>query len=215
MTIYVTDGIDNSNYVTFKVEIKKTIGEMIGYPWSLVIVMLIAGIAGYFLAFRVFPHKLEELFIIHNDGRLIYHEGKTSENGMDQDVVSAMFTAVQEFIRDSFKEQSGGGLKMMEFGDRKILIEKGNWVYAALIYSGLPPKSVFKNLTYFVRDIEGGYGSSIEHWDGTLRSLPGIQGISRQIMLKKYHPNHEQISSSERFEDMKKVEPTDDKKESP
>jgi hypothetical protein len=215
VTIYVTDGTDNSNYVTFKVEIKRTVAEMIGYPWSLVIIMLLAGIVGYFLSFRIFSHKLEELFLIHNDGRLIYHEGKESDNGMDQDVVSAMFTAVQEFIRDSFKEQSGGGLKMMEFGDRKILIEKGNWVYAALIYSGLPPKSVFKNLTYFVRDIEGGYGSSIEHWDGMLKSLPGIQDISKQMILKKYHANHEQISSPERFEDMKKIEPTDDQKESP
>jgi len=215
VTIYVTDGNDNSNYVTFKVEIKKTIAEMIGYPWSLVIIMLLAGIVGYFVSFRLFPHKLEELFLIHNDGRLIYHEGKESDNGMDQDVVSAMFTAVQEFIRDSFKQEPGGGLKMMEFGDRKILIEKGNWVYAALIYSGLPPKSVFKNLTYFVRDIEGGYGSSIEHWDGTLKSLPGIQNISKQMILKKYHANPEQISSPERFEDLKKIEPTEDQKESP
>jgi len=214
VTIYVTDGVANSNYMTFKVEIKKTIGEMIGYPWSLVIVMLIAGIVGYFLAFRVFPHKLEELFLIHNDGRLIHHEGKDSGNGMDQDVVSAMFTAVQEFIRDSFKEESGG-LKLLEFGDKKILIEKGKWIYAALIYSGLPPKSVFKNLTHFVQDVEDGYGESIEHWDGTLKSLPGIKDISKQMILKKYHANHEQISSSKRFEDMKKVEPTDDKNEPP
>ena len=212
VTIYVTDGVANSNYVTFKVEIKKTIEEMIGYPWSLIIVILLAGIAGYFLAFRVFPHKLEELFLIHNDGRLIYHEGKSSENGMDQDVVSAMFTAVQEFIRDSFKEQSGGGLKMLELGDRKILIEKGNWVYAAMIYSGLPPKSVFKNLTYFVRDIEGGYGSSIEHWDGTLKSLPGIQGMSRKMMLKKYHSNHENFDHHVRFEDMKAEKPSENEK---
>ena len=211
VTIYVSDGVANSNYMTFKVEIKKTIAEMIGYPWSLVIVMLIAGIVGYFLAFRVFPHKLEELFLIHNDGRLIQHEGKDSENGMDQDVVSAMFTAVQEFIRDSFKEESGG-LKLLEFGDKKILIEKGKWIYAALIYSGLPPKSVFKNLTYFVQDMEDDYGESMEHWDGTLKSLPGIQDMTEKMMLKKYHSNHERFDRRVRFEDMKAEKPSDDDK---
>jgi hypothetical protein len=211
VTIYVTDGSDNSNYVTFNVEIKRTIAEMIGYPWSLVIIMLLAAIAGYFVSFRVFPHKLEELFLIHNDGRLIYHEGKESENGMDQDVMSAMFTAVQEFIRDSFREEPSG-LKMLEFGEKKILIEKGRWIYAALIYSGYPPKSVFRNLTRFVQDIEGGYGDSIEHWDGTLKSLPGIQGMSDEMLLKKYRPKHEGTETSVHFEEMKPEEPSEPEK---
>jgi Bacterial Ig domain len=208
VTIYVTDGIDNSNYVTFKVEIKQTIAEMIGYPWSLIIVILIAGIVGYFLAFRVFPHKIEQLFLIHNDGRLIHHEGKESGNGMDQDVVSAMFTAVQEFIQDSFKEESGG-LKQLEFGDKKILIEKGKWIYAAMIYSGLPPKSVFKNLAHFVQDIEEGYGESIEHWDGTLKSLPGVQEMSRKMILKKYHASENHGDFQTRLEDMKAEKPSE------
>lgn len=214
VTIYVYDGESDSNYMTFKVEIRKTIGELIGYPWSLIAVMLIAGIAGYFMAFRIFPHKLEELFIIHNDGRLIYHEGKMNEHGMDQDVVSAMFTAVQEFIKDSFKEDTGG-LKMLEIGDRKVVIEKGRWIYAALIYSGWPPKSVFRDLTHFIQDIENGYGSSIEHWDGTLRSLPGMQSLGKDMLMKKYHTNHEHpngINRSDRFEDLKAEEPSNEKK---
>lgn len=208
VTVYVTDGVDNSNYVTFKVEIRKTIAEMIGYPWSLVIVVLIAGIVGYFLAFRVFPHKIEQLFLIHNDGRLIHHEGKVSGNNMDQDVVSAMFTAVQEFIRDSFKEESGG-LKQLEFGDKKILIEKGKWIYAAMIYSGLPPKSVFKNLAHFVQDVEDGYGESIQHWDGTLKSLPGVQEMSKEMILKRYHRNQEHDGVQARLEDMKAEKPSE------
>lgn len=210
--IYVSDGQANSNMVTFHIYYQKSLEEII--PWSLVAVLLAAGIIGYLLAFRILPHKLQELFLIHNDGRLVYHAGKDGTgNGMDQDVVSAMFTAVQDFIRDSFKEESGA-LKMLEVGDRKVVIEKGKWIYAALIYNGWPPKSVFRNLTHFVKDIEGAYGNSIEHWDGTLKALPGIQAISQEMLDKKYHAgeaNHTRnsgIARAQKLEDLKAESPS-------
>jgi hypothetical protein len=182
--IYVSDGEANSNMITFNVNIKQTITEII--PWQVIAIVLIAGIVCYFIALQILPHKLQELFLIHNDGRLIYHAGEQGDKDTDQDIVSAMFTAVQEFIKDSFKE-GGESLKKLEMGDRKIVIEKGKWIYAAMIYTGWPPKSVFKHLTHFVTDVEGAYGSSIEHWDGTLKALPGIEGMSKSMLMKKYH----------------------------
>jgi len=182
--VYVTDGQSNSNVITFNVSIMTDISEVI--PWPIIAILLAAGIICYLLALRVLPHKMQELFLIHNDGRLVYHAGEEGGKDTDQDVVSAMFTAVQDFIKDSFREE-GESLKKLEMGDRKIVIEKGGWIYAALIYTGWPPKSVFKNLMHLVKDIEGAYGAGIEHWDGTLKSLPGIESISKEMLAKKYH----------------------------
>ena len=209
--LYVTDGQSNSNMITFNVNIKQTITEII--PWQTIAILLAIGILCYLIALRILPHKLQELFLIHNDGRLISHSGKEGEKAMDQDVVSAMFTAVQEFIRDSFKE-GGESLKKLDMGDRKIVIEKGKWIYAALIYTGWPPKSVFKNLTHFIKDIEEAYGSGIEHWDGTLRSLPGIEEVSQGMLIKKYHAGdanqiRDKKMSGARFEDLAAEKPDD------
>lgn len=182
----------SSELIEFRVEIKKTMSEMIGYPWSLPVILLLAGILGYILARKIpMPHEFLDLFIIHNDGRLIDHIGKYEDdgNGLDRDVVSAMLTAVQEFIRDSFRETSGG-LKMLEFGDKKVVIEKSRWIYGALIYTGWPPKPFFKTFARFVDDIENRYGPKIERWDGTLRSLDGIKDMSRLMINNVYVPGH-------------------------
>jgi len=179
------DGSD-SEIVEFKVEIRKTIAELIGYPWSFPVILLLAGILGYVLARRIpMPHELQDLFITHNDGRLISHVGRTDDNGLDRDVVSAMFTAVQEFIKDSFREEPGG-LKMLEIGDKKVIIEKGRWIYGSMIYTGWPPKVLFKTFGKFIEDIEAKYGRNIEKWDGRLKSLPGIREMSQEMMQNRY-----------------------------
>jgi len=191
--LYVVDEDGaSSELMEFRVEIKKTMAELIGYPWSLPVILLLAGILGYILARKIpMPHEFLDLFIIHNDGRLIDHIGKYEDdgNGLDRDVVSAMLTAVQEFIRDSFRETSGG-LKMLEFGEKKVVIEKGRWIYGALIYTGWPPKPFFKNFARFVDDIENRYGSKIERWDGTVRSLDGVKDMSRLMINNLYVPGH-------------------------
>jgi len=193
--LYLSDGQANSNMITFNVNIKQSINEII--PWQVIAIILVAGIVCYLIALRILPHKLQELFIIHNDGRLIIHSGRAKGEETDEDVVSAMFTAVQDFIKDSFKE-GGESLKKMEMGDRKIVIEKGKWIYAAMIYTGWPHKSVFKNLSRFIADIEGSYGNNIEHWDGTLKSLPGMDAASKEMLEKKYRVGDiEEIRSEE------------------
>ncbi|UCE80728.1 MAG: hypothetical protein JSV94_06195, partial [Methanobacteriota archaeon] len=98
-----SDGL-KSNEVTFTVSMQKTWADQIGYPYTFLIVLMSAGIGGYLLARRMpRPFALEDLFLIHNDGRLISHVTKQDSMTMDKDVVSAMFTAVQEFVRDSFQ----------------------------------------------------------------------------------------------------------------
>ncbi|MEM4264721.1 MAG: hypothetical protein QW505_02940 [Thermoplasmata archaeon] len=184
----VSDGEDESSTVSFTASVKKTFEEMIYYPWSLFLVLIVAALIGYLVAIRMLPHKLQELFIIHNDGRLICKVGAESiEGGMDEDVVSAMFTAIQEFIKDSFKDEPEG-LKNLEIGDSKIAIEKGKWIYAAMIYKGWPPKSVFKDFRIFVRELEEAYGRDIQFWDGTMKKLFGLKAVSQAMLQKKYRP---------------------------
>jgi len=191
----------NSEIVLFEVEIRKSIRELIGYPWSLIVVLLLAGIIGYIISRRIpMPHELQDLFIIHNDGRLIYHTGKDPEEGLDRDVVSAMFTAVQEFIKDSFGNEPGS-LKTLEVGDRKVLIEKGKWIYAALIYTGWPPKPYLKRFGRFVTDVEMKFSNKIERWDGMVKSLPGIQEMGRAMISDSYAPEDFEIASRRKFKE--------------
>ena len=182
-----SDGVE-SNEVTFKVSLEPTWAEQIGYPYTFLIVLMAAGIGGYLLARRMpRPFTLENLFLIHNDGRLISHVTKEEETAIDKDVVSAMFTAVQEFVRDSF--QAGEiGLKKLEIGERNVIIEKGKSVYLALIYSGFPHQNIFETLAMLLSDIEERYVGRIERWNGTKKALPGIDVMLQNYMAKDYEP---------------------------
>ena len=189
VTIYARDpdGAE-SNSVTFRLGVSKTTAQLIGWPYSFPLVLLAAGVVAYFVAMRMpRPYSLENIFLIHNDGRLIAHVTKEENTNLDKDVVSAMFTAVQEFVRDSF-QQGELGLKKLEIGHKNVMIEKGAFVYLAMIYSGWPRKEVFESLNMLVRDIEERYKGRIERWNGMGKSLKGVEQMLQAFMVNEFKP---------------------------
>jgi hypothetical protein len=188
VTIQASDGRSQSNIRSFDVGIAKTMAERIGWPYSFPLVLLAAGVAGYFLASRIpRPYALENIFLIHNDGRLVAHVSKEDNTNLDKDVVSAMFTAVQEFVKDSF-QKGEVGLKKLEIGDKKVTIEKGQSAYLALIYSGWPAKETFENLPMLMRDIEERYKGKLEKWNGTMKTVKGVDKMLLEFMADTYKP---------------------------
>jgi hypothetical protein len=188
VTIVADDGQLPSNGVTFKIGVSKTIAEMIGWPYSFPLVLLAAGVLGFFIASRLpKPHALENVFLIHNDGRLVSHVTKEENTNLDKDVVSAMFTAVQEFVRDSF-QKGEVGLKKLEIGDKNVLIEKGESAYLALIYTGWPDKQTFTRLAMLLKDIEERYTGRLEHWNGTQKAVAGVENMLLEFMSDAYKP---------------------------
>jgi hypothetical protein len=199
VTIQASDGRLESNVRTFRVGVAQTMAEKIGWPYSFPLVLLAAGVAGYFLAGRIpRPYVLENLFLIHNDGRLIAHVTKEENTSLDKDVVSAMFTAVQEFVRDSF-QKGEVGLKKLEIGDKNVVIEKGQSAYVALIYSGWPSKETFEMLPMLLRDIEERYKGKLEKWNGTMKTVKGVDKMLQEFMADTFKPGtwHEEEELAE------------------
>jgi len=199
VTLQAGDGEFTSSLVMFKVGVRKTIAERIGYPYTLPLVLLAAGVAGYFIGSRIpRPYALENLFLIHNDGRLVTHVTKEENTILDKDIVSAMFTAVQEFVRDSF-QKGEVGLKKLEIGDKNVMIEKGRSAYLALIYSGYPQKEVFDMLPVLLRDIEERYKEKLERWNGTMKVVPGVEKMLQEYMASAFKPGswHEEEEIAE------------------
>jgi hypothetical protein len=197
--LQASDGALLSNTVTFKVGVAKDMAQKIGWPYSFPLVLLAAAVGAYFASTRIpRPYALDNLFLIHNDGRLVAHVTREENTTLDKDIVSAMFTAVQEFVRDSF-QKGEMGLKKLEIGDKSVVIEKGQSAYLALIYSGWPPKDTFDMLSMLLRDIEERYRGKLERWNGTMKTVKGVDKMLQEFMVDSFKPGtwHEEEEIAE------------------
>jgi VCBS repeat-containing protein len=145
----------------------------------LILVTIIAAIIGLIMFFvlKKGKNEIEDIFIITNNGILLAHKSKEFHPDMDDDIMGSMLTAVQDFVKDSFKEKSKFGLKRLDFGDSVIHIQPGKEIYAAVILSGDETDDFEESLEKLVNDIETKYADVLEDWDGDLDTVRGLKDM--------------------------------------
>lgn len=93
-------------------------------------------------------YRVEQVFLIHPEsGLLLQHvhadmQGATVEESIDQQnatMVSSMLTAIQDFVRDSFRTDSKAALDTIEVGDVTVWIERGPHAVLASVIRGTAP----------------------------------------------------------------------------
>jgi hypothetical protein len=134
----------------------------------LILIFMFVYLRGFF--------TVEELYLVYEDGRLIKHvqRGIPSVEG-DEEIISGMFTAIQDLIDDTFTKGSGDiKRKKLEFEGKHILIEKGRKIYLTLIVSGRPGKLLEGRMRSTVDAIEKEY-RQFRDWDGRRHMLKNIE----------------------------------------
>lgn len=181
-----------------------TIWDQIYWPWSLVVAVLaliIMFIVGRELLAKI---HIDEVFLIYRNGSLIHHSVVGEQTDIDEDIFSNMLTAIQEFIRDSFKEIGDSRVRSIEFGSRNILIERGDQTYLAVVYTGHENRRNLKPVEEAISEIEMVYEKELEDWDGFILRFAGVQAILQKHLgdLKKGQKTGElQRRVMERFDD--------------
>ncbi len=96
---------------------------------------------------RSLLYSVEQVFLIHREsGLLLMHVAAQSSVVKDADMVSSMFTAILDFVSDSFTE-GGQRLETIDVGRYKLWIQYGSKALLAGAVSGTAPvelKSVFQ-----------------------------------------------------------------------
>lgn len=98
---------------------------------------------------RTLVYRVEQVFLIDkHSGLMLQHIIAPMVSAEDPSLVSAMLTAIQDFIKDSFDVTKHEGLHTLEFGELTIWIEEGpNCVLAGIIRGNAPEelRIVFQN----------------------------------------------------------------------
>jgi hypothetical protein len=178
--IIVSDGEETTNAL-FTVTVvgppAPSIWEQIFWPWSLIIAVLLSVVLlvltrGYFA--KIF---IDETFLIYRNGSLIHHGVVGQQTNIDEDIFSGMLTAIQEFIRDSFKKTGDSPVRRLEFGGRKLAIERGDYLFLAVVYTGHETKRNLRPIEDAIKDIEMRHAEDLEGWDGFLRAFHDVESI--------------------------------------
>lgn len=115
---------------------------------------------------------VEDIFLIHLDGRLIHHATRRLATGVDSDILSSMLTAVTSFVKDALARTGDSTLGSLEYGNNKILLEKGKWTFlAVVINSRQEPKELREEMRQVIRNVESEYGGVLGKWDGNSATL--------------------------------------------
>lgn len=159
----------------------------IGVMVVLVIMIIFLLVIGSIYVIRLRSFRFDEVFLIYKDGLLIAHTSYAKKSTQDSDIISSMFTAVQDFIHDSFSDPErtpeSWPLKRLDFGDFKIVIDRGEYIYIAAVFSGFPIRKMLLKVEKLRMKIEKEYADILPTWSGDMEQLEGTQKLIEGLLF--------------------------------
>ncbi|MFQ5918766.1 MAG: hypothetical protein ACE5I4_01810 [Thermoplasmata archaeon] len=128
---------------------------------------------------------MEEVFLLHRSGTLLRHLTRRLKPYIDSDILSGMLRAVQEFMRDTFKGESGE-LNEMSFGELKISIVSGQHTVLATVMRGDPPADIIAQMQAALDDLEREHGDVLRDWNGVVEEIPFVDGYMNRLLEGEY-----------------------------
>ncbi len=201
--VRVADGVPAKSELAEAVQVTYTnsVGAVLGYPrasittqvsadWTVLFYIVIggggAGVLAVFFVYRRYKVQIEDIFLIYRDGILISHLSRSIVQHKDEDQLSGMLTAVQDFVRDAFRYGEHRELHQLEFGDYRILIEQGKFVYLAVVYEGKDSALIRRKVRTALDSVEKFYGGILAKWDGDMETVAGSREILRTSLLRRF-----------------------------
>jgi hypothetical protein len=128
-------------------------------------------------------YRVEQVFLIHrNTGLLIAHISHPDITVKDSDAISAMFTALQDFVHESFDTSSSDALDSIDIGDHTTWLLHGPFAMLACVIRGIPPLKLRQQLNGILEDLERRFGNILEQFDGDKSVLGDIDPILRKCL---------------------------------
>ncbi|MEE8198228.1 MAG: hypothetical protein V3R48_00745 [Thermoplasmata archaeon] len=138
---------------------------------------------------------LEEVFLLHRSGTLLRHLTRRLKPYVDSDILSGMLRAVQEFMRDTFRGESGE-LNEMSFGELKISIVSGRHAVLSTVMRGDPPENIIAQMQEALNDLERDHGDELEDWNGVVEEVIFVDEYLNRLLEGEY----KEVGESERPE---------------
>jgi len=110
-------------------------------------------------------YRVEQVLLIErSSGLLLAHRVAEGISVQDGTLVSAMLTAISDFVRDSFDPEAG--LNAVNFGERVLVVEQGAQAVLAAVVRGTPPQALQERLQDTLGEIQMRFADEFRRYDG-------------------------------------------------
>ena len=150
---------------------------------------------GEVVLLRTLLYRVEQVFLIHKQtGLLLQHLVADGVTAMDADLVSAMLTAIQDFVRDSFNVATSNTLETLQYGDLTIWIEQGPYAVLAGAIKGNTPKELRLVFQDAIEKIHLRQGNELRKFQGDPAPFEASLPYLEACLQARYKPKKHKIS---------------------
>src|SRR5262245_59074352 len=112
-------------------------------------------------------YRVDQVFLIHAETGLLLQEVWLEPRAVhDTDQVSAMLTAIRDFVRDSFKTSDGDTLDALRVGPLSVIVEQGPHAMLAGVIRGTAPRALQTTFQNALERIHFQLGGELQAFSG-------------------------------------------------
>lgn len=128
-------------------------------------------------------YRVEQAFLIHAEsGLLLEHATAPGLEAPDADLISGMLTAIQDFVRDSFRPDEGAMLRTFTVGEHTVQVEAGPLAVLALVIRGEAPDRVLRRQQDVLETIHAQFGTQLEEFNGDASALRATHPLLEECL---------------------------------
>ena len=170
LIINLNRSLDHSLNLNWRLEAWRT-----GRPFSEVILS------------KTLVYRVEQVFLIHIEtGILLKQVIIDSEQSRDGDLISGMLTAIQDFVRDSFKVDQSETLNNFRVGELSVLIEQDEAMLIAAVVRGLVPANLDDDLQRTVSLLHMRFRQELKHFTGDTTAFEDAEGPLKACLIANF-----------------------------
>lgn len=123
-----------------------------------------------------FLRVVEHVYLTSGGGVPLVHLSRRTNPDKDPDLIASMFTALQNFMDDSFRDVGIGNVRSIEVGRRHhVAFGRGRWVLLYVVYRGRESNRLERRIDEIVKEIEARYADLLEKWEGDMDAVRGVK----------------------------------------
>ena len=138
---------------------------------------------------RTLVYQVEQVLLIHRETGLVLQEIRAeSAIAQDPDLVSAMLTAIQDFVRDSFAVSNNDAIDKLKVGEFSLWIENGPQAALVCVIRGNAPQTLHLLMQRTIERIHLSFGRHMARFEGDQTALEDTQRYLEECLQVQFKP---------------------------